>query len=68
MHVDTDVRYWAESLDVHPPRRDRMHVDTDVRYWAESLDAPLRLARCPVCHRVVCRKWRRCKDRYGGGV
>ena len=44
-----------------------MHVDSDIRRWADTLDAPLRLARCPVCCRVVCRKWGRCKDRYGGG-
>ena len=45
-----------------------MRVDSDVRYWADSPDAPIRLARCPVCRRAVCRKWGRCKDRYGGGV
>ena len=45
-----------------------MHVESDVTRWAESLDAPLRLARCPVCCRVVCREWGRCEDRYGGGV
>ena len=41
---------------------------SDVHYWADSPDAPIRLARCPVCGRVVCRRWGRCKDRYGGGV
>ena len=46
-----------------------MHVDSDVTRWADTIDAPLRLARCPVCRRVVCRKWGGgCKDRYGGGV
>ena len=45
-----------------------MIVDIDVTRWAESLDAPTRLARCPVCGRVVRRRWGRCKDRYGGGV
>ena len=45
-----------------------MIVDSSISRWAESLDAPIRLARCPVCGRVVCRRWGRCKARYGGGV
>ena len=45
-----------------------MIVDSSITRWAGSLDAPIRLARCPVCHRVVCRRWGRCKNRYGGGV
>ena len=45
-----------------------MQVDSNTRYWADTIDAPLRLARCPVCRRVVCRKRGRCRDRYGGGV
>ena len=45
-----------------------MIVDSDITRWAETLDAPIRLARCPVCGRVVCGRWGRCKNRYGGGV